>query len=103
MRCFPVRLTILFAAIFCISAQEPNAPSKSPPVNESKGMPPRATAGDYASQATAGSVTIGAEFTGHSVPRVEGPLSTEDYVVVETGFFGPPGAHLKLSVDDFSL
>jgi hypothetical protein len=87
-----------------IRAQEPNAAAKTPPpAMESKGMPPRATPGDYASQAVAGTVTIAAEFMGHSVPRVEGPLNTEDYVVVETGFFGPPGARLKLSVDDFSL
>ena len=67
------------------------------------GMPPRAAPGDYPSQAQAGKVTIAAEFTGHSVPRPEGPLSTEDYVVVEAGFFGPPGARLTLSTEDFSL
>lgn len=66
-------------------------------------MPPRSTPGDYPSQAHAGSVTIAAEFMGHSVPKPEGPLSTEDYVVVETGFFGAAGEHIRLSTDDFSL
>jgi hypothetical protein len=66
-------------------------------------MPPRATPGDYPSQAKAGSITVAAEFMGHSVPRPEGPLSTEDYVVVEVGLFGPEGSHLNLSRDNFSL
>jgi hypothetical protein len=48
-------------------------------------------------------VTVAAEFKGHSVPTLEGPLSTEDYVVVETGLFGPAGARIKLSIDDFTL
>ena len=46
---------------------------------------------------------IAAEFTGHSVPTLQGPLSTEDYVVIETGLFGSRGAQIKLSADDFSL
>ena len=70
---------------------------------ETKGMPPRATPGDYQAQAKAGKVTIAAEFMGHSVPRPEGPLTTEDYVVIETGFFGPAGERVNLSVGDFSL
>ncbi len=66
-------------------------------------MPARATPGDYQAHAQVGKVTIAAEFLGHAIPRLEGPLSTDDYVVVETGLFGPPGARLTLSVDDFSL
>lgn len=72
-------------------------------MHESQGMPPRATPGDYPSQAHIGSVTIAAEFMGHGIPRPEGPLSTDDYVVVEVGFFGPKGAHVSLSAQDFSL
>jgi hypothetical protein len=30
-------------------------------------------------------------------------LSNENYVMVEVGFFGPPGSHLLLSHDDFSI
>ncbi len=48
-------------------------------------------------------VTIGAEFAGHSVPAPDHTYSTEDYIVVEAGFFGPPGAQVTLSRDDFSL
>ncbi len=66
-------------------------------------MPPRATPADYQAQAQAGGMTIAAEFAGHFVPTLQGNLSTEDYVVVETGMFGPPEAHTKLFVGDFSL
>ena len=48
-------------------------------------------------------MTVAAEFTGHAVPTLQGTLSTEDYVVVETGLFGAPGARTKLSAEDFSL
>src|SRR3981189_1400172 len=70
---------------------------------EVKGMPPRATPADYQAQAQAGTVTVAAEFRGHSVPTPQGALSTEDYVVIETGLFGSPGARIKLSSEDFSL
>ena len=48
-------------------------------------------------------MTIAAEFVGHFVPTLQGNLTTEDYVVVETGMFGPPEAHIKLFLGDFSL
>ncbi len=83
----------------CLEGQ--NAPSRTQP--ESKGIPPRAAPRDYQSQAQAGDVTIAAEFTGHSLPTSEGPLTTEDYVAVETALFGPAGAQLKISATDFSL
>src|SRR5579871_600882 len=70
---------------------------------ESKGMPPRAAPGEYQSQGQAGPVTIGAEFTGHSVATQEATYTTEDYVVVEAGLFGPPQARTKLAISDFSL
>jgi len=68
-----------------------------------KGLPPRATPADYQAHVQAGTVTVAAEFTGHGVPTFEGPLSTEDYVAVETGLFGPPNARIRLSPGDFSL
>jgi hypothetical protein len=40
---------------------------------------------------------------GHAVPTPEAPYSTEDFVIVEAGLFGPPQARLKLSTEDFSL
>jgi len=69
----------------------------------SKGMPPRATPADYQAHVQAGTVTIAAEFAGHSIPDPQSALSTEDYVVVEVGLFGPPEARLRLSYTDFSL
>ena len=66
-------------------------------------MPPRATPGDYQAHVQAGAVTIGAEFSAHSVPVPQGVLSTDDYIVVEVGFFGPPDAHTTFSANDFSL
>ena len=80
--------------------------AKAPQVgtqNEAKGIPARAAPADYQSQAQAGEVTIAAEFAGHSVPTLEGPLNTEDYVAIETALFGPAGARLIISAGDFSL
>ncbi len=91
-------------ASLCVCAYGQTTESKAAaPANEAKGMPPRASPADYQAHAQAGAVTIAAEFTGHSVPKPEGPLSTEDYVVVETGLFGAEGARIKLSAEGFSL
>ena len=114
-RAFPMvgcEVKMQFSSIFIsavlvlgVGMQAPGqeAATKEPRMNEAKGMPPRATPGDYQAQEKAGSVTIAAEFMGHSVPRPEGPLSTDDYVVVETGMFGATGTRTKLSLGDFSL
>ncbi|HEX4168180.1 MAG TPA: hypothetical protein VHZ55_22155 [Bryobacteraceae bacterium] len=103
MRLSPVCVIGVLIAAPCLSAYGQNTESKDARANEVKGMPPRATPGDYQAHAQAGAVTIAAEFMGHSVPKPEGPLSTEDYVVVETGFFGAPGSRIQLSTGDFSL
>lgn len=66
-------------------------------------MPPRATPGDYSAHAQAGDITVAAEFTGHSIVTLQGPLSAEDYLVFEVGFFGPAGARVKLAPEDFTL
>ena len=66
-------------------------------------MPPRAAPSDYQSQGKAGALTLGADFVGHFVPTPQGNLTTEDYVVVEVGIFGPPDANIKLFPDSFSL
>lgn len=86
----------MFLAAYCLSGQQ-----KTPA--ENTGLPPRATPGDYQYQVKVGMVTMGAEFAEHSVPTPEGPLSNENFVVVEVGMFGPPGARLTLSPDQFSL
>ena len=93
------------ALCLCVQGQNPPSqplPSKDVPV-EIKGMPPRPTPTDYPDQAEAGKVTIAAEFQGHAVPTLQGNLTTEDYVTVETAFFGPAGARVKLSFEDFAL
>jgi len=98
LRACVVILGILASAVFCLFAQEEN-----PKDVQAKGMPPRAAATEYQAQAQAGTVTIGAEFVGHSVPTPEHTFSAEDYVVVEAGLFGPSDARTTLSRDDFSL
>lgn len=103
MRLVPARITVVLIAMLCPSAHGQNTESAKTPINEAKGVPPRATPGDYQAHAQVGKVTIAAEFMGHAIPRAEGPLSTDDYVVIETGFFGPPGARITLSAGDFSL
>jgi hypothetical protein len=94
-------------AAICLCVQGQNPPSQPPAAKdaplETKGMPPRSAPTDYPDQADAGKVTIAAEFQGHAVPTAQGNLTTEDYVVVETGFYGPKGARIRLSFDDFTL
>jgi hypothetical protein len=84
-------------------APSPDAQSKDGPNRDTKGLPPRATSADYQAHAQAGTVTIAAEFKGHSVPTPEATFSTEDYVSIEVGLFGPPEAHVQLSQQDFTL
>jgi hypothetical protein len=103
MRLLPVLKSGLWITALCLSAQGQTAPGKEAPVNESKGMPPRVTPAEYQTHAQAGTVTLAAEFTGHNVATPQGTLTTEDYLVVETAFFGPEGARAKLAFDDFSL
>ena len=87
---------ILLSAAALLVAQPPTPP-------EYKGIPARTSPGDYQSQASAGKLTIAAEFTGHSFPVTEGPLTSEDFVAAEIGLYGPAGERLKISSGDFSL
>jgi hypothetical protein len=102
MRLFQaLRILIPILSIeLCLEGQSPAG--KDTPT-ESKGIPPRVAPSDYQHQTQAGSITIAAEFTGHSLPTLEGPLTTEDFVAVETALFGPPGAQLQMAATDFSL
>ncbi|HMD70373.1 MAG TPA: hypothetical protein VKF41_03480 [Bryobacteraceae bacterium] len=97
----PLTLGVLSAAL-CLCGQGQDTSAKGT-LLESKGLPPRATPADYQAQVKTGTVTIAAEFAGHSVPTPQGPLTTEDFVVVELGLFGAPDARLKIADDDFSL
>jgi len=80
-----------------LPAQEP---SKE---NPAKGMPPRAAPSEYQAQAKAGMVTIAAEFMGHAVPTPDQTVAADEYVVVDVGLFGEPGARTTLARGDFSL
>ncbi len=91
-------LAAILLALFSHSAGAQEAPARDPAA-----IAPRATPGDYQAQAPAGPITIAAEFTGHSIATPQTILSTEEYVVVEVGVFGPPGARVKLSHEDFSI
>ena len=98
--------TAVWIAPLCLCVQgqnTPGAPSKDTQINETKGLPPRVAPTDYQAQAQAGTVTVAAEFTGHSVATMQGTFTTEDYVAVETALFGPPEARIKLAIEDFTL
>jgi hypothetical protein len=103
MRFFSALRNGVLISALCAVAQGQDTQIKDPQINEAKGMPPRAAPADYQAQEKAGTMTIGAEFLGHSFLTPEGTLSTEDYVVVETGLFDAPGVRIRLSLDDFSL
>ncbi len=95
---FALRTGALVAALSAsLWAQAPAARE------ESKGLPARTSPAEYQAQGKAGGFTIGAEFVGHSIPTPKATYSSEDYVVVEVGLFGPEGARLKLAMSDFSL
>jgi hypothetical protein len=81
----------------------PSAPGKGPLVVDAPPSRPRASLTDYQGHASSGAVTIAAEFTGHNVVTPLAAFTTEDYVAVDVGMFGAPGARLKLSFEDFSL
>jgi hypothetical protein len=99
---------VLMSAAFCLPGQAQNDQDQSsngiqPKELQIKGMPPRVAPTEYQAHAPAGSVTIAAEFMGHSIPTPEHTFSSEDFIVVEAGLFGPPGSHATLSRDDFTL
>ncbi|HTA66972.1 MAG TPA: hypothetical protein VK776_01795 [Bryobacteraceae bacterium] len=102
MRTSYLMFTVLIGGLG-VWAQAPNAPSKDAPANELKGMPPRVAPTEYQAHAQAGTLTVAAEFLGHSVPTLEGTYNAEDYVVVEAALFGGPEARTKLTTGDFSL
>lgn len=79
------------------------APGQGAPARDAMSVAPRATPADYQAQAPVGAITIAAEFTGHSIATPQAVLTTEEYVVVEVGLFGPTDARVKLSHEDFSL
>jgi hypothetical protein len=90
-------------AVLSLCGQEPATQSKDATQRDAQGLPPRVAATEYQAQAAAGTLTIAADFVGHSVPTEQGTLSTEEFVVAEVGLFGPPQARAQISVEDFSI
>jgi hypothetical protein len=69
MRLLPALRTGLLIAALCLCAQGQDTPGKTDPINELKGLPPRASAGEYQAKAQTGAVTIRAEFVEHHVRK----------------------------------
>ncbi len=101
MRSIATGIAVCLLAVWGLGAQ--NETTTSPHPSEMKGMPPRTAPTEYPSHVKVGDITIAAEFAGHNVPRPDDPLSTEDFIIVETGVFGDPGAHVMLLPDQFAL
>jgi hypothetical protein len=95
--CATVRIIAALSGVLCLNAQTPSAPS------EVQGLPARATPNDYQVQTHVGKVTIAAEFTGHAIPNAQEALTSEEYVAVEVGIFGPAGERLTIAASEFSL
>ncbi|HEX3744550.1 MAG TPA: hypothetical protein VHW09_11490 [Bryobacteraceae bacterium] len=91
----------LWLAALCAYAQDSAAPTINP-VDVPR-MLPRSGANDYQAHVRVGPIAIGAEFMRHAVPTPQAEFTTEDYVVVEVGFFGPPGVKERLNTQDFSI
>ena len=105
------RYAILAVAALSLHAQtaESSAPGhpagnpKPATIRENIGIPPRSGPSDYPAQAKVGNVTLAAEFAAHGIPTPDGVLSSDNFVVVELGVFGPEGTRLPVSFSDFSL
>jgi hypothetical protein len=98
MKLCPIReIGLLFAFGLLASAQP------KPGLIISTGVPPRGSSADYQAQTQTGSVTIAADFTGHSVGTPEATFTTDQYIAFEVGLFGKAGDRLTLSPDQFSL
>ena len=97
----PSQSTAALAVLFALLGH--SAAAQVAPTRDPAAIAPRATPDDYQAQAQAGPITIAAEFTGHSIATPQTILSTEEYVVVEIGVFGPRDARVKLSHEDFSI
>jgi hypothetical protein len=98
-----VLIATVLTAVLCQSVAGQEAQNKEVPSRDAKGLPPRATPADYQTHGQAGTVMVAADFAGHGVPTPESVFSTEEYIVVEVGLFGPAAARLNLSYKDFSL
>src|ERR1035441_8876580 len=107
MRLTAVLRTGILIADFLIAtsglrAQKPDAPADAQ-AKEALGMPARTAPTEYQAHGQAGSGSIRAEFMGDYVPPPQTIYISDEFVVIETGFFGPPDARHKLAVKNFSI
>jgi len=105
-----VRFCALMAGVLapalCLTGQIPTVKepqSKDDIIKEAPVLQPRSGPGEYQAHGDAGSVTVAADYMGHSVPTPEEIYNTEDYVVVEAALFSSSGERLKISPNNFSL
>lgn len=94
---------MLYSRISCFSILLAGVGLFAQPSAELQGLPVRAGASDYQNQEKLGKLTLAADFVGHAVPTLQGPLSSEDFVVVEVAFLGAPDTKVKISFEDFSM
>jgi hypothetical protein len=102
---YSLRLSFCGAAVaLCatLGAQTTSAPDP-PAARTHKGIPARASANDYIGHGKIGALTIGGDFDNHDIPTLESTLTAEDFVTVEVGFLGAPGARATISAADFSI
>ncbi len=72
-------------------------------VLSAQGTTPKSKATEYPVHAQLDSVTLAARYLVHSLPTSKEILITNDYLVVEAAFYGPPFSRLQLSPDMFNL
>ncbi len=85
-----------------LGAQTTPAP-EAPAPRATKGIPPRGSAAEYMGHGKVGALNIGADFDSHDIPTLESTLTADDYVTVEVGVFGAPGARATIAATDFSI
>lgn len=101
---FPVRtVAVPLAVLGLLACQWALGQTPAPTPRVFKSLPPRSNPIDYIAHATAGKFTIAAEFDGHAVPAEKATYTTEDFVAVEVGVYGPADGKLALSLSNFSL
>jgi hypothetical protein len=102
---FSLRFSLCGAVVaLCatLGAQTPSAPD-APAQRASKGIPARGSAAEYMGHGKVGALSIGADFDSHDIPTLESTLTADEFVTVEVGVFGAPGAHATISATDFSI
>lgn len=101
-------MRVLITTAFLLSgaslhAQTPATGAAPAQTVEVKGIAARGSAAEYQTAVKMGNYTLGVDFDAHGVPTSDGVFSTEEYIVFEVALYGPPGSHMALKFEDFSL